>query len=105
MSMNPRLKDPDLDNLFAAVLCLESLEECYRFFEDLCTVGELKSLSARLRAAIMLSEGKTYEEIERATKMSTATISRVKRFLHYGADGYKLVLSRLDSGNPTPDKS
>lgn len=95
MAANPRLKDPDLDRLFEAVLSLSSIEECYRFFEDLCTVGEMKSLAARLKAAVMLSEGKTYDEIERDTGMSTATISRVKRFLYYGADGYQLVLSRL----------
>jgi TrpR-related protein YerC/YecD len=76
---------------------LRTPEECYRFFEDLCTVGELHALAQRLEVARMLREGRTYEEIGARTGMSSATISRIKRFLQYGADGYRLVLERLDA--------
>ena len=93
--INPRLKDEGMDRLCQAVLLLESEEECYRFFEDLCTINELKSMSQRFQVACMLQEGKTYQHIENETGASTATISRVKRYLHYGAGGYGLVLERL----------
>ncbi len=89
------LQDPMLDQLFRAVLGLTSLDECYRFFDDLCTVGELKSLAQRLEVARMLRDGHTYHQIESDTGASTATISRVKRCLHHGADGYQTVLNRL----------
>ncbi len=95
--MTSRLKDPLLDSLFEAVLCLENPDECYRFFEDICTVAELKSLAQRLEVAKMLENSRTYGEIAEKTGASTATISRVKRSLNYGADGYKLVLDRLKS--------
>ncbi len=91
-----RLRDPQVDRLFQAVLVLESLEECYRLFEDLCTVGEIRALAQRLQVAEMLRNGHTYDEIAVRTGMSSATISRIKRFLLYGADGYKLVLDRLE---------
>ena len=84
-----------MDRLFAAILRLETEEECYRFFEDLCTVGELRALSQRLHAAELLEGGATYEEVESATGMSSATVSRIKRFLMFGADGYRRVLRRL----------
>lgn len=93
--MSSKLKDPLIDKLFEAVLCLENTEECYRFFEDVGTVAEIKSLAQRLEVAKMLEKGKTYGEIAERTGASTATISRVKRALNYGADGYKLVLERL----------
>jgi len=95
--LTSRLKDPLLDRLFEAMLCLESSDECYRFFEDICTVAELKSLAQRLEVAKMLEASRTYSEIAEKTGASTATISRVKRSLNYGADGYKLVLDRLKS--------
>jgi TrpR-related protein YerC/YecD len=98
MAYESRLRSPELDQLFAAVLCLKTPEECYRFFEDLCTVGELHALAQRLEVARMLRAGKTYEEIGARTGMSSATISRIKRFLQYGADGYGLVLERLEAG-------
>lgn len=91
-----RLREPRVDRLFQAVLSLEGLDECYRFFEDLCTVGEIKALAQRLEVAEMLRNGHTYDEIESRTGMSSATISRIKRFLLYGADGYNLVLARLE---------
>jgi TrpR-related protein YerC/YecD len=90
-----KLKDPLLDALFEAVLLLENEEECYRFFEDICTVAELKSLAQRLAVAKMLEKDCTYTAIAEATGASTATISRVKRALNYGADGYKLIMNRL----------
>ena len=95
MAYESRLSSPELDRLFAAVLALRTPEECYRFFEDLCTVGELHALAQRLEVAAMLRDGRTYEEIGARTGMSSATISRIKRFLTYGADGYRLVLERL----------
>ncbi|CAM3850323.1 YerC/YecD family TrpR-related protein [Alicyclobacillus pomorum] len=90
-----KLRDRSLDRLFEAVLTLQSVEECYRFFDDLCTVGEIKSLAQRLEVARMLRKGCTYHQIEADTGASTATISRVKRCLHYGSDGYSMVLDRL----------
>jgi len=90
-----KLKDPELDRLYAAVLELKTVEECYRFFYDLCTIGELRAMAQRFAVAQMLSEGKSYTDIALATGASTATISRVKRFLDYGADGYRLILERL----------
>ncbi|HHV61988.1 MAG TPA: helix-turn-helix domain-containing protein [Firmicutes bacterium] len=95
MASSKRLRDPDIEKLFEAVLCLETIEDCYKFFEDICTVAEVKSLAQRLTVARMLDEGYTYTEIAEKTGASTATISRVKRFLLYGADGYKLVFERL----------
>lgn len=90
-----KLRDQLLDKLFEAVLVLKDTEECYQFFEDVCTVAELKSLAQRLEVAKMLEKNLTYGEIASRTGASTATISRVKRALNYGADGYKLVLDRL----------
>ncbi len=94
--MNDKLKDQATDLLFEAILSLQTPGECYAFFEDICTVAELKSLAQRLHVAVMLHRGSTYTEICDATGVSTATISRVNRSLEYGADGYKLVLSRLE---------
>lgn len=93
--MNERIKDKFSDQLFKAILLLETEAECYQFFEDICTINEIKSIAQRLEVAKMLQEGSTYEEIAKLTGASTATISRVKRCLHYGADGYQLVLDRM----------
>lgn len=93
--VNPKLRDPETDALFRAVLQLRTIEECYRFFEDLCTIGELKALAQRFAVARMLADGRTYEQIAERTGASSATISRVGRFLAYGADGYALILDRL----------
>ena len=95
MSTNPKLKDPLADQLFKAILLLENEEECYQFFEDICTVNELKALAQRLQVARMLEAGESYDNIVETTGASTATISRVKRCLVYGADGYKTILARL----------
>ena len=93
--MNKKIQTNIVDHLFEAILCLENKEECYSFFEDLCTVNELLSLSQRFEVASMLKNHKTYLEIAEETGASTATISRVNRSLNYGSDGYELVFSRL----------
>ncbi|MCD8131991.1 MAG: YerC/YecD family TrpR-related protein [Lachnospiraceae bacterium] len=90
-----KIKTQAVDQLFDAILSLETREECYRFFEDLCTVNELMSLSQRYDVASMLSRKKTYLEIAEKTGASTATISRVNRSLNYGNDGYALAFGRL----------
>ncbi len=94
--MNKKLRTEAVDSLFDAVLSLQTREECYSFFEDLCTVNELLSLSQRFEVASMLKDHKTYLEIAEKTGASTATISRVNRSLNYGNDGYELVFDRLD---------
>lgn len=90
-----KLNDPAIDQLFEAILTLKNVEECYVFFDDLCTVNEINSMSQRLEVARMLGKGATYNQIEQETGASTATISRVKRCLNYGNDGYDLALERL----------
>ena len=95
MAYNTRLKDKSTDALFEAILLLENEDECYRFFEDICTVSEIKSMVQRLEVAKMLENEATYLEIAEATGASTATISRVKKCLHYGADGYRLILDKI----------
>ena len=94
--MNSKLKNEKLDELFAGILCLKSIEECYNFFEDLCTVSEIKAMSQRFNVAGMLSRGAQYSEIVADTRASTATISRVNRCLSYGTDGYATILKRLE---------
>ena len=93
--VNPKLRDNLTDQLCKAMLTLKDTEECYQFFEAICTVSELKALAQRLEVARMLRAGHTYEEVVERTGASTATISRVKRCLNYGADGYDTVLNRL----------
>ena len=93
--MNKKIKTEAVDFLFDAILHLKDRSECYSFFEDLCTVNELLSLSQRFEVATMLREGKTYMEIAEKTGASTATISRVNRSLNYGSDGYELIFERL----------
>ncbi len=93
--MNSKLKSKNLDALFEAVLCLKTQEECYDFFEDLCTVLELKALAQRFQVAKMLNEHHVYSEIVKETGASTATISRVNRSMYIGSDGYKIVFERL----------
>lgn len=90
-----KLKNKFIDGLFQAFLLLKNEEECYRFFEDICTVSELQDIAQRLAVAKMLEENSTYSDIAEKTGASTATISRVKKSLHYGADGYKLVLEKV----------
>ena len=91
-----RMNSKDIDRLFEGILTLETVEECYKFFEDICTVKEIQDISQRLKAATMLVNGENYTVVSRETGMSTATISRVNKCLGYGDGGYKLVLERLD---------
>lgn len=93
--MNSKIKEKNTDELFKAILCLETIDECYKFFEDLCTIQEIKSMSQRLAVAEMLSEHHVYNDIVNQTGASTATISRVNRSLNYGSDGYEIVFSRM----------
>ena len=93
--MNSKLKDSGVDMLFDAILTLKTPEECYAFFEDLCTVPELKAMSQRFVVATMLHDKRVYSDIVNATGASTATISRVNRSLIYGCDGYEMVFERL----------
>lgn len=94
--MNGKLKGKSFDFLFEAILSLETMEECRNFFDDLCTVPELKAMAQRLQVAKMLSEHQVYSEIVSETGASTATISRVNRSLSYGSDGYTAVFKRLE---------
>ena len=93
--MNPKLKTDAIDSLFDAILCLNSKEDCYTFFEDLCTVNEMVAMKQRFEVAKMLREERTYQDIADETGASSATISRVNRALNYGNDGYDLVLKRI----------
>jgi TrpR-related protein YerC/YecD len=91
-----RLESAEMDFLFDSILCLKNREECYRFFEDLCTINEIKALEQRMQVAKMLKQGKTYNDIAHLTGASTATISRVNRSLNYGSEGYNLVFERVE---------
>ena len=95
MSYMSKLHSEEADHLFKTVLELKTEEECYRFFEDLLTVSELSSMTQRWEVARMLNRGSTYQAIVAKTGASSATISRVNRCLHYGADGYRLMLDRM----------
>ena len=94
--MNSKIRDDNTDFLFDAILQLRSKEECYQFFEDLCTVSEIKALSQRIVVAKMLSDKRVYSDIVAATGASTATISRVNRSLAYGCDAYPMVFARME---------
>ena len=93
--MNPKIKEINAENLFRAILTLNTLEDCYSFFEDVCTVPEIKAMAQRYNVAEMLDRGCVYSEIVKETGASTATISRVNRSLEYGSDGYDMVFKRL----------
>lgn len=99
--MNSKIKDKSVDLLFQAVLSLKTVEECYDFFEDLCTVPEIKAMSQRLTVAHMLRSKCVYSDIVAKTGASTATISRVNRSLNYGCDGYEIVFKRLEEDGDT----
>ncbi|WP_062352728.1 YerC/YecD family TrpR-related protein [Bacillus kwashiorkori] len=98
-----KLRGRELDQLFEAILSLKDVEECYRFFDDLCTINEIQSLSQRLEVARLLQTGITYQNIEKQTGASTATISRVRRCLTYGNDGYPMVLNRINKDEKKPE--
>lgn len=95
MPYDSKFKRADIDELFEGILSLKTVDECYRFFEDICTINEINSIAQRLQVAKMLDNKCTYKEIEQETKASTATISRINKCLVYGADGYKIVLDNL----------
>ena len=94
-----KLRSQELDKLFEAILSLKDKEECYRFFDDLCTITEIQSMAQRFEVAMMLRQGMTYQVIAHQTGASTATISRVNRCLAFGADGYRTVIPRLKEEN------
>lgn len=102
--MPDKLHDANMDFLFDAILELKDRNECYKFFEDLCTVNELKSISQRVVVAKMLTEKRVYSDIVAATGASTATISRVNRSLSYGEGGYDIVFDRLQKGDTSTDE-
>ena len=97
MAYESKYRREDIDELFDGLLTLRDREDCYRFFEDICTINEIHSIAQRLQVAKLLSEKKTYNEIEKVTKASTATISRINKCIVYGADGYRRVLDRLNN--------
>jgi TrpR-related protein YerC/YecD len=99
MEHYPRWKNEMTDQLFQAILRLDNIDECYQFFEDVATISEIKELSQRLEVARMLDEGFIYEDIVQKTGASSATISRVKKCLNYGADGYQLILKKIKQKN------
>lgn len=90
-----KIKNGDIDYLFEAILTIKNVDECYKFFEDLCTINEIQSMAQRMQVASMLKKRRTYIDIAHTTGASTATISRVNRSLSYGNEGYKLVFERL----------
>ena len=93
--MNKKIKTPEVEQLFRGMLCLNSVEECYEFFEDACTIKEIQEIAQRFEVATQLWQGKSYNEINQNTGASTATICRVKKCLMYGNSGYRLVLDRM----------
>ena len=94
MAYEAKFKSENCDKLFEAILKLENIDECYRFFDDLMTIKEVQAISQRWEVARLLDEGQTYQEIEKKTKASTATISRINKCIQYGADGYKVALEK-----------
>lgn len=93
--INSKLRSKEMDLFFEGILKLQNIEECYRFFEDVATINEIKALAQRMHVAMLLTEKKTYTEVVEITGASTATISRVNRCLNYGTDGYNIILQRL----------
>jgi len=95
MSYHYKVQGNEIDNLFEAILKLETVEECYRFFDDLCTINEIEAFGQRLKVAKMLHEKMTYQEIEKTTGISAATISKISKSYLYGPGGYKLIIEKL----------
>ncbi len=93
-----KLHCESVDRLFQTILNLETIEECYDYFEDLCTVKEIEDMSQRLDTAILLDEGLSYQKITEKVNVSTATIGRVSKCLNYGSGGYKAALDKLKAG-------
>lgn len=99
--MNSKLKDQAMDELFASILTLQNIEECYAYFEDLCTIKEIKDMAQRLDTAILLSQGYSYQKITERVEISTATIGRVSRALNYGSGGYRAAIEKLGTAEET----
>ncbi len=99
MGFEPKFKNTFTDEFIEAILLLEDEDECYRFLNDICTIKEIHTMAQRLKVAKLLKENKTYNKIEEITGASAATISRINRFLQYGADGYNLIFERLEEKN------
>ena len=96
MNYRYKIKNKEIDELFEGILKLETVEECYRFFDDLCTINELEAFGQRLKVAKMLIEKKTYHQIEKETGISAATISKISKSFTFGPGGYELVINRLN---------
>ncbi len=94
----PNYRSESIDRLFRAIMTLKNLEDCYTFFDDICTISELQDMAQRLDTAFLLSEGKSYQAISQQVGVSTATIGRVSRCLNYGKGGYKTVIRKLTEG-------
>lgn len=99
MPFSSKLKNDELDLLFQSILSLKDLDECYMYFEDLCTIAELNAIGQRLKVAMLLRDKHTCQDISQSTGVSTATISRVNKCLHYGTGGYNMVLDKLKKSN------
>lgn len=95
----PGIHSEAVDRLFEAILGLETVEECYGFFEDICTIKEIQDMTQRLEVAMMLADGANYQTVSEKVNVSTATISRVSRCLHYGSGGYRTAIERLKARN------
>lgn len=100
-----RIQDDQIDELFKAMLTLKTIEEYYMFFDDIATISEIQALSHRLRVAKLLDHNETYIHIEKETGASTATISRISKYLHYGSNGYRIVLDRLKEKTSPKDET
>ncbi|MBN2878176.1 MAG: helix-turn-helix domain-containing protein [Clostridia bacterium] len=96
MSREPVIQNKSIDELYKAIVSINSVEECYTFFEDLCTITEIQAMAQRYHVALMLEQGVTYSKIAKETGASSATISRVNRALNYGAGGYKSVITKVE---------
>lgn len=96
MSREPIIKNKSIDELYKAIITIDSIEECYTFFEDLCTISEIQAMAQRYHVALMLEQGVTYSKIAEETGASSATISRVNRALNYGAGGYKSLIEKVE---------
>lgn len=96
MSRDPIIKNKSIDELYKAIMTIDNLEECYTFFEDLCTITEIQAMAQRYHVALMLEQGVTYSKIAKETGASSATISRVNRCLNYGTGGYNAVITKVE---------
>lgn len=97
MSYHYKVQNEQIDKLFEAILSLDSIEECYRFFDDLCTINEIEAFGQRLMVAKMIHNKMTYQEIEKETGISAATISKISKSYMYGPKGYKMMIDKLEN--------